>query len=139
VSTSSFGSPEPDPGSALEDEGVPDMSDALAAKVITGDAQEELSPPGESPNASVDFGTTTQEMRRGEPLDGRLAREEPDITRLRGDGEDNPYPVDREEEVGRLAELREDETGKQQDSWAANVGADGGGYAPEERAMHDEP
>ncbi|MGN6472682.1 MAG: DUF5709 domain-containing protein [Mycobacteriales bacterium] len=135
----SAGSREPDPGSALEDAGIPDLSDALPEKVITGDAQEELAPPGEEPGASVEFGTTAEEARRGEPLAGRLAREEPDVQRLRGDGDDNPYPTDRDEEVGRLAELREDETGKQQDAWAESVGADRGGFAPEERAMHDEP
>jgi hypothetical protein len=137
--TSRTGSREPDPGSRLEDEGVPDLSDALPAKVITGDGQEEPTPPGEAPSASVDFGTTAEEARSGEPLAGRLAREEPDATRLRGDGDDNPYPEDREEEVGRLVELREDGTGKQQDAWAQSVGADRGGFAPEERAMHDEP
>ncbi|HVV76432.1 MAG TPA: hypothetical protein VHC43_10380 [Mycobacteriales bacterium] len=83
---------EPDPGSPLEDEGVPDMSNRLRSKAITGDAQEEADPPGEQPGASVDFGVTTEEMRRGEPLADRLAREEPEAHSLRGDGNDNPYP-----------------------------------------------
>lgn len=133
------GSRQPDPGSRLEDEGIPDLSDALPEKVITGDAQEDPTPPGDEPGASVDFGTTAAEARSGEPLAGRLSREEPDVSRLRGDGDDSPYPEDREEEVGRLAEIREDGTGKQQDAWAESVGADAGGFAPEERAMHDEP
>lgn len=84
---------EPDPGSRLEAEGVPDLSDALPSKVITGDAQEDLAPPGEAPNASVDFGTTQAEMREGEPLADRLAREEPEAE-LRGDESDTPYPED---------------------------------------------
>ena len=82
---------EPDPGSELEEEGMPDMSDALPEKVITGDAQEELAPPGDAPNASVDFGMTAEEQREGESLDGRLAREEPDVIDLRGDGSDTPF------------------------------------------------
>jgi hypothetical protein len=128
---------EPDPGSPLEDEGMPDMSDALPSKVITGDAQEDLAPPGEHPGASVDFGMTADEMRTGEPLDGRLAREEPEISALRGDGVDTPYPEDRDERVGRFAETRDDDTGRDQDSWAVDVGTDGGGFSPEERAMHE--
>jgi hypothetical protein len=45
----------------------------------------------DGPAALEDFGTTAEERRRGEPLDGRLAREEPDLTpsRLHGD----PDPV----------------------------------------------
>jgi hypothetical protein len=132
------GSREPDPGSALEDEGVPDLSDALPSKAITGDAQEEADPPAEQPRASVDFGVTAEEMRAGEPLADRLRREEPDRASLRGDGSDTPYPEDRDERVGRFAEEREAATGKEQDAWAVDVGADGGGFAPEERAMHDE-
>jgi hypothetical protein len=128
---------EPDPGSPLEDEGMPDISDALPSKVITGDAQEDLAPPGEHPVASVDFGITAEEMRTGEPLDGRLAREEPEASALRGDGVDAPYPEDRDERIGRFAEAREADTGKEQDAWAVEVGADGGGFAPEERAMHE--
>jgi hypothetical protein len=133
------GSREPDPGSALEDEGMPDMSNVLPSKAITGDAQEEPASPGEAPGASVDYGTTVEEMRRGEPLGDRLSREEPDVTSLRGDGSDTPYPEDRDERVGRFAEERETETGKEQDAWAADVGTDRGGFAPEERAMHVEP
>ncbi|HVT64009.1 MAG TPA: DUF5709 domain-containing protein [Mycobacteriales bacterium] len=133
------GAREPDPGSALEDEGMPDMSDALPSKVITGDAQEELDAPAEEPRATVDFGVTAEEARSGEPLTGRLAREEPETSRLRGDGSDTPYPEDREGQVGRLAEEREGGTGKEQDAWAVDVGADRGGLAPEERAMHVEP
>ncbi|HVT21298.1 MAG TPA: DUF5709 domain-containing protein [Mycobacteriales bacterium] len=115
---------------------MPDMSNVLPSKAITGDAQEEPAPPGDQPNASVDFGVTVEEMRAGEALSDRLAREEPEPGRLRGDAIDSPYPEDRDERVGRFAEEREPETGKEQDAWAADVGADRGGFAPEERAMH---
>lgn len=127
----------PDPGSQLEDEGMPDMSDALPSKAITGDAQEELTPPGEAPGASVDFGVTAEEARSGEPLEGRLRREEPEVTGLRGDGSDAPYPADRDERIGRLAGVRDEGTNKEQDGWATEVGTDSGGFAPEERAMHE--
>jgi hypothetical protein len=133
------GTPEPDPGSRLEDEGMPDLSDALPSKVITGDPQEELDAPGDEPRATVDFGVTAEETRSGEPLADRLSREQPDVGAVRGPGTDAPYPEDPDEQAGRFAEEREADTGKEQDAWAADVGADGGGFAPEERAMHVEP
>jgi hypothetical protein len=139
MTTANPGAREPDPGSALEDEGMPDMSNVLPTKEITGDAQEEPDVPGGRPGASVDFGVTAEEMRSGEPLSDRLAREEPERATLRGDGSDTPYPEDPDERVGRFAEVREAGTGKEQDAWAVDVGADRGGFAPEERAMHDEP
>ncbi|HVW81398.1 MAG TPA: DUF5709 domain-containing protein [Mycobacteriales bacterium] len=131
------GYPEPDPGSALEDEGIPDQSDALPGKVITGDAQEDLPVPRDYPIAVTDFGMTAEEERAGESLEGRLDRELPDVDAAagRGDGDGQPYPEDPDERAGRLAELPS-ETGDGQDMWAENVGADSGGFAPEERAMH---
>jgi hypothetical protein len=69
-----------DPASerTLDDEGVPDLEGPLDEKVITGDPQEGLPPPNDAPHASVDFGTTAEEQRRGESLDRRIAREVPD-------------------------------------------------------------
>jgi hypothetical protein len=134
--TVSGGSREPDPGSALEDEGMPDQSDALPGKVITGDAQEDLPPPADEPQASTDFGMTAEEQRTGEPLTGRLERELPDTPDAAGSGDDQPYPEDPDERVGRFTDVPDDGSGKDQDIWAENVGADRGGFAPEERAMH---
>jgi hypothetical protein len=116
---------------------MPDQSDALPEKVITGDAQEELAPPGEQPVGATEFGITAEEARRGEPLDARLAREDRDGAHGGADPAGEPYPEDRDERFGRLTEVPEDD-GRDQDSFAADVGADRGGYAPEERAMHEE-
>jgi hypothetical protein len=116
---------------------MPDQSDALPEKVITGDAQEELAPPGEQSVGATEFGVTADEARRGEPLDARLAREVHDVDDRSADRGGEPYPEDRDEGFGRLAEVPEDD-GRDQDSFAAEVGADRGGYAPEERAMHEE-
>jgi hypothetical protein len=131
---------EPDPGSELEDEGIPDHSGALPSKVITGDPQEDYAVPRDYPIAADEFGTTAAETRDREPLDDRLRREQPDRQRRRPT-DDDPYPADEEEQTGRFAESREGGTNKEQDSWAEDVGADGGGYTAEERAMHetDEP
>lgn len=127
---------EPDPGSELEDEGIPDHSGALPGKVITGDAQEDYAVPGDEPVAADEFGTTAAEMREGEPLEDRLRREQPERSGRRPT-DDDPYPVDEEERTGRFTEVREGGTNKEQDSWADDVGADGGGYTAEERAMHE--
>jgi uncharacterized protein DUF5709 len=126
----------PEPESALEEEGIPDQSDALPGKVITGDAQEELEPPHDYPIAVDEYGTTAAEERAGEPLDLRLSRELPDTTT---GIDDQPYPEDPDHPVGRLVADREGGTNKEQDIEAHAVGSDGGGYAPEERAMHEEP
>jgi hypothetical protein len=126
----------PEPESPLEEEGIPDQSDALPSKRITGDAQEELEPPRDYPIAVDDYGTTAAEQRAGEPLDLRVEREQPDITTATTD---QPYPDDSDRPVGRLVADREGGTNKDQDLEAHSVGSDGGGYAPEERAMHEEP
>jgi hypothetical protein len=116
--------------SELEDEGIPDHEGPLVAKHMTGDGQEGVAPPRDVPVASFDHGTTAEEQRRGEPLDGRLARELPDAT--------VPYPDD--DLVGRLVE--EDEGARAdltRETVAFDVGADSGGFSAEEAAMHLEP
>ena len=60
------------------DEGMPDLDPPAPGKIETGDPQDGLPPPGDRPRASVDFGTSAEEQRHGEPLDLRIAREVPD-------------------------------------------------------------
>ena len=134
----------PDPADPFEEEGLasPDPDDA--AKRITGDPQEEIAVPAERPVAVNDFGTTAEEERTDEPLDQRLAREEPEKSASgRADdspGADQPYPEDPDERVGRIVETdegaREDD---EKDTVAHSVGTDQGGFSAEERAMHVEP
>lgn len=132
-----------EPSDPFEDEGLATPDPALAAKRITGDPQDDVPVPGDRPVAVDDFGTTAAEQRDGEPLDGRLAREEPDLSPdapidLSEDA-DNPYPADREERVGRIVE--EDEGAREDteaDAVALDVGTDAGGFTAEERAMHIE-
>lgn len=59
-----------------EDEGIPDLDQALPEKEITGDPQEGLVVPRDEPRAVEEHGTTAGEQREGESLDERLAREE---------------------------------------------------------------
>lgn len=63
----------------LDSEGVPDLEGPLPEKELTGDPQEGLTPPGDRPRASVDWGVTAEEQREIEPLDVRIGRELPDI------------------------------------------------------------
>lgn len=111
----------------LEEDGIPDHEGPLESKALTGDAQEGVSPPSVVP-AALDYGTTAAEHRAGESLDGRLARELPDVQ--------EPYPG---EMAGRLVE--EDEgarTDVTKETLAFDVGADAGGFSAEEAAMHIE-
>ena len=69
--------PEPDPRSRFEDEGIPDLQDGSPEQERAVDPQE-APVPADHPVAVDDYGTTVDEEVQGEPLDGRLSREEPD-------------------------------------------------------------
>jgi hypothetical protein len=66
-------------GPTLDDEGIPDLEGPLAEKEMTGDPQEGIMPPQDRPVAATDWGITDEEQRAGEPLDRRVAHEQPDI------------------------------------------------------------
>jgi hypothetical protein len=66
-------------GPSLDDEGIPDLEGPLPEKEETGDPQEGLMPPQDRPVAATDWGITGDEQRAGEPLDRRVAHEQPDI------------------------------------------------------------
>ena len=113
---------------------------------ITGDPQEEIAVSGKRPIAVTDCGTTADDERTDEPLDNRLAREQPELLeRAAIDADespdaDQPYPEDPDEKVGRLVET--DEGVRTDDEAAAvanDVGTDKGGFTAEERAMHVAP
>ena len=134
----------PDPADPYEEEGLasPDPNDA--PKRITGGPQDEMAVPAEKPVAVDDYGTTAAEELTDEPLDRRLAREQPELSdRGAADespGADQPYPEDPEERVGRIVET--DEGARPDDEAAAvadDVGTDQGGFSAEERAMHIVP
>ncbi len=136
----------PDPADPFEEEGLPAGEDGLPGKLITGDAQDGMEPPHDFPMAVDEYGITAAEQARGEPLDLRLSREEPDVTAAAdlpaddSEGSDSPYPVDPEERVGRIVEPDEGaRSDTEKDVVAYEVGTDGGGFSAEERAMHIEP
>jgi hypothetical protein len=72
-----------DPGVSPEDEGIPDLTDGSPEAERAGDPQR-MPVPGDEPVAADAYGTTTAEQIEGEPLDRRLAAEEPDV------GEEEP-------------------------------------------------
>lgn len=76
-----------DPGADLDGLGMPDIAEDQVPHPAGQQSQESQesqtepireSAPVEAPAGSLEWGTTAWEQAEGEPLDGRLAREEPD-------------------------------------------------------------
>jgi hypothetical protein len=137
--------PTPEPSSPAEDEGVPETASMEPEQLATGQLEGATEPPRDAPLAADDFGTTAAEMHDGEPLDGRLAREEPDVLDLAALEADESATAETGDlragqGVGRLVGPDE---GARSDVDAelvgADVGTDTGGFTAEEAAMHVEP
>lgn len=135
-----------EPSDPFEDEGQASAEPGLPGKRITGDPQDDMPVAGDRPLAVDEYGTTALEESLGEPLDVRLAREEPELIETAPpviddrEGIDNPYPADREEQVGRIVETDEGARGDAEaDLVCIDVGTDEGGFTAEERAMHIVP
>jgi hypothetical protein len=70
----------PRPAPDVIDDGVPATEEVPDELLRTGDISEgPIAPPLRRPLAADEWGTTGWEEREGEPLDVRLAREEPDV------------------------------------------------------------
>ena len=132
----------PEPPSEFEAEGIPDPGDNDADLEASGDQAYELSVPRDHASAVNDFGTTALEEETGESLDGRLAREVPDVLNdesVAASPRDDELttPEDDPVAVGRLVQ---DDEGAHGDTTAEtvahDVGTDLGGYSAEESAMH---
>lgn len=109
-----------------EDEGIPDLDQALPEKEITGDPQEGAMLPRDEPRAVEEHGTTAEEQREGETLDERLAREE-----------DQEGSGDRQQ-AGTLTEEGSGLTDHEKDEIADQAEAVEG-RSPEEEALRVEP
>ena len=136
----------PERPSEHEAEGQPDPGFAEPGQLEAGDTEATTEPPRDVAIAVDDFGTTAAEQHDGEPLDGRLAREEPDVLAavdLDADesaGSDTPFDERAGQGVGRIVEPDQGaSTDTEADLVAADVGTDLGGYSAEEAAMHLEP
>lgn len=88
----SHSTPERDPYSEFEDEGIPDLQDGTPEQERAVDPQR-APLPGDSPQAVDDFGTTVEEQIEGEPLDVRTAREVPEDQAMFGEGEPAVRPA----------------------------------------------
>lgn len=141
---------EPDP--RWDDEGIPDIADDATPERTRYPEPQEQPLPGERPQAVTDFGTTADEQRQGESLDGRLAREEPDLPPDAGaagaddtaDGADPaaPGPDDAGsasadwDAPGRLVEPDEGTHPDTEKDLVASEAHGEAGLSPEERALH---
>jgi hypothetical protein len=68
-----------DPGASPESAGLPDYADDESpTNRRVGDPQR-VAVPTDHPVETEEYGLTAAEQRHGEPLAGRLAREEPDV------------------------------------------------------------
>lgn len=115
--------------SAYEAEGIPEPDPGPGAGRVIDENPE---PPHDRPVAAVGFGTTPAEVREGESLDGRLARELPDLP--------EPVEPDAPPGVGRVVQPDEGvRTDTDKDMVAQDAGTDVGGYTAEEAAMHAVP
>jgi hypothetical protein len=111
----------------LDDEGMPDLEGPLPQKEATGDPQEGLAPPAEVP-ASLDYGTTAREEHEREPIERRLAREQPDVDDAPvGDGDRRAPQLVEEDEGAR--------TDADADLAATDVDRGLGGASAEEEAV----
>ena len=136
----------PEPPSASEAEGIPDPGFDEPGLDAAGDSEGTVEPPHDTAIAVDEFGTTASELAEGEPLDGRVAREEPEVLAAAGrdadesEGADTPFDERSGQGVGRLVESDEGaRTDTEAELTATDAGTDLGGYTAEESAMHLEP
>jgi hypothetical protein len=128
----------------FEDDGVLDASDTLDGDLVTDPLDTGIAPADHWSGANR-YGTTPAEERAGEPLDMRLAEEEPDIDPYAEPGDNDEDELtrrgyERDPRAGRLADddgLADDGT----DLTGWDAGVDGGGASAEEAAVHvvDDP
>lgn len=136
----------PEPPSDFEAEGIPDPGFGAEGEDVTGAVEATMEPPHDRALAADDYGTTAGEQQQGEPLDVRVAREEPDVLAAVGSPPDErptadtPYAEAAGQGIGRLVEPDEGaHSDTEADLVAQDVGTDLGGYSAEESAMHLEP
>lgn len=104
----SHSSPQPDPHSEFEDEGIPDLQDGTPEQQWAVDPQQ-APLPADHPVALDEFGTTIEEQIEGEPLDMRVDREIPEDQAMFGGAEPVVQPArlgqpDRTEDLDALTE-----------------------------------
>lgn len=134
----------PDDGDDLDDHELLEPEDSLVDRGVV-DALDEGYSPAERSWATEDFGTTARETAEGESIEGRLARELPEIDddEEDGDGLGDACDTDgelRDDEVGskragRLVAVG-GEFGNDDELYAEDAGIDGAAASAEESAVH---
>jgi hypothetical protein len=135
----------------VEDDGVLDASDTLDSGPVNDPLDAGIEP-ADRWSWATRYGTTAAEQHAGEPLDQKLAEEEPDIDPYAEAGDDEDELTRRgyetEPRSGRLvaADPSVDVDGPggedtEPDAVAWDAGVDGGGASAEEAAVHlvDDP
>ena len=69
----------PRPAPEVSEDGIPSVEEIPEDVLLTGDPLEGELPPLDRPQGVTTWGTTASEQLASEPLDLRLAREEPDV------------------------------------------------------------
>lgn len=123
---------------SYDDDGVPDIADDDHAGAAAAEDPQFAPVPRERAGASVDVGTTAAEQSEGESLDGRLAREEPDVDERPGvRAAESPERTVPQLDQDADADLADDSgTDTVGDDVVATGEAPTGGEGPEERAVH---
>lgn len=121
-----------------EDDGIPEIADDTPEAAAAEDPQFAAPMGQERAAATVDFGTTAAEQAEGEPLDGRLEREVPDVdvdpgVRAAEDPDGPATQVDQDADADPLDDSGTDTVG---DDVVASGSESVGGEGPEERAVH---
>lgn len=116
-----------DPATAPEAEGIPETADDASPRPEDDVDPQRMAMPGDVPVSLDEYGTTAEETRHGEPLAGKLNREQPDTQEVPQGGE-------------RLVEPDE---GVRGDEDAEMIGRDAGSpqgdLSAEESAVNEEP
>ena len=120
----------------VEDDGVLDGSDTLDGGPVTDPLDTGIEP-ADRWSWATRYGTTAAEQHAGEPLDQKLAEEEPDIDPYADAGDDEDELIRR----GYEAEPRSGRLVATDPAVALDAGVDGGGASAEEAAIHvvDDP
>ncbi len=132
--TVSHNTPERDPHSEFEDQGVPDLQDGTPEQQWAVDPQQ-APLPADRPVAVDDYGTTVAEQIEGEPLDSRVDREQPEEQAMFGGaGEPTVQPA----REGQPDRSLSDDPGTLTEDSGLGVGADlDTAFEPDSEAAQD--
>jgi hypothetical protein len=119
-----------------EDEGIPEVSQDDSPTQERAEDPQFAPVPGDTPGASVDFGTTAFEQAEGESLTGRLDREEPDVQPgVRAAEAPGRATLQLEQDTSTTPES-DSGTNRTADDIEATGDRPVGGEGPEEAAVH---